>query len=159
MRWFRRELDDFGPFDWDGLKPLFPRPVPEPWRDCPADLFLVPLTFVQVFADRKKLNEIVRTESEYITGLAEAINEQGLLVPPLMVFDSAGKVRYHDGYHRLAAIEILGYFNAIPVRLEHSPSVRGHGRPVSEEMPSLFQLFAVNADSTNRSSTKMTLQP
>lgn len=159
MKWFRRELDDFGPFDWDDSKPLFPRVAPEPWRTFPGPKFLIPLDLVLTFADRNRLANILRTEQEYVFGLADSIDMEGLTTPPTMVYDDAGKIRYHDGYHRLAATLALKYFDSLPVCLVKSPYVRGYGRLVSEEVPMIFQLFAVNADSTSRSSKKMVLRP
>lgn len=158
-RWFRRDPEDFSVKDWDGLVPLCPKPTPEPWRDCGEPVYLVPITFLKTFVEKVHIDDILRLERSYIANLCDSIAEEGLRVPPLMYYDHAGHIRYHDGHHRYAAVQELGYFTHMPVRLHESPGIKGYCRGVAEEVPALFQLFAVSADPTVRSSKLMTLQP
>lgn len=145
MKWFRRSLDDFEGFDRDeNGQPLFPHAIPEPWRDTIVPTYLLPITFIDLFIDHSRVHNIERTEHDYVSQLAEAIDMEGLKVPPSMRYDHAGLVRYHDGYHRYAAIKSLGYFHSIPVTLKESPRVRGHGRLVSEEVIGLFEACSNN---------------
>lgn len=160
MRWFRRSLDDFGPFDWsEDLQPLFPTSPPEPWRDFHEQVYLLPLELVDTFIDRRQLETVKRVDHPHVASLASQIEAEGLFVPPEVVYDATGKVRYHDGYHRYAAIESLGYFHSIPVRLRESPAVRGYGRQFTDHGFTVLKLFAVNADSHTRSSGRIDLTP
>lgn len=159
MNWFRRSPDDFGPFDWADGEPLFPTPHPEPWRDSPEDIYLLPVGFVETIIDRRQLERTKRLDHEQVASLAASINENGLYNVPTVMFDREGKVRYHDGYHRYAAMESLGYFTAVPVRLKESRQVKGYGRGLSQEVESVLKLFAVQADTKLRSTDRSTLQP
>lgn len=158
--WFRRRLDDFGPFDWsEDMQPLFRTAHPEPWRRTHSEVYLVPMDLIDTFIDRRQLQETIRRDSDQIASLAAQIDTQGLFVPPLVKFDATGKIRYHDGYHRYGAIESLGYFHSIPVTLEESPAVKGYGRQLTDHGLTVLKLFAVKADDRTRSSSKVTLQP
>lgn len=156
--WFRRSLDDFGPFDWsDDLEPLFPTTHPEPWRATSEEVFLLPLAFVDSFIDHRDLNQKKRLDHDGIAQLAASIDEHGLFKPGQIIFDANGKLRYHDGYHRYAAVESLGYFDSIPVTVKESQTVRGYGRPINENTLTVLKLFTVTAD--RKSTTRRALKP
>lgn len=140
--WFRRDLNDFSSNKWV-LDGGFYRPVicvPEPWRAADYD-FVVPVEFALIFADRHRMVSIERDEQEYIASLVDSISSNGLMEPPVMVYDHFGKLRYHDGYHRLIALSHVDSIKRIPVKLRESPRVRGYGRLVGEEIISIFEVF------------------
>jgi hypothetical protein len=156
--WFRRDLDDFGPFDWsDDMRPLFPTAHPEPWRATNDEVFLLPLAFVDTFIDRNDLENKKKRDHSQIASLAASIDEDGLFKPAQIIFDVDGKIRYHDGYHRYAAIESLGYFDSVPVTLKEATRVKGYGRPLTENTLTVLKLFTVTADV--KSTTKRALKP
>lgn len=160
MRWFRRSLDDFGPFDWsEDIKPLFPTRHPEPWRSFNDDLYLLPVDLIETFIDRRQLEKVKRLDHSHIASLAAQIDAEGLFVPPLVCYDATGKIRYHDGYHRYAAMESLGYFHHVPVRLKESVAVRGYGRQMTEHGLLILKLFATNVDRHASSTDKVDLRP
>jgi hypothetical protein len=145
MRWFRRSLDDFGPFEWVSesgvLRPLFPI-RPEPWRLSSSHLaYNVPLDFIRLFINPHELSEVHRKDAAYVAQLVEEIDKFGLREPAAMKYDANGKLRFHDGHHRFAALEILGYFQSMPVTLQESPLIKGYGRVVGSDIVSLLQLL------------------
>ena len=87
MRWFRRSLDEFEGLDWvvdEGfMSPSFPRVRPEPWRYTDY-AFVVPVSFIEVFADLNYINDIERLENDYVASLVESIDCDGLREPPTM---------------------------------------------------------------------------
>jgi hypothetical protein len=145
MRWFRRELDDFD-VDWEftdrWFRPVMrPDPFPTPWRSHPdaANCIVLPRSICYFFADEKKIRDIERGEHHKISELRDSIAEEGLKVPLKMTFDSLGKVRYHDGYHRLAAMRVLDEPAMVPVLLTLSDNrVKAYGRPPEQYMRLLF---------------------
>lgn len=140
MGWFRRELDSFD-VDWerrgDKFVPVFPYVHPTPWRDhYLADSFLVvPKSLALQFADRSYMSRLWRQEPDRLAELAAQIAEDGLREPLTMYYDEAGKLRYHDGYHRLCVMENMDFIRVLPVLLKRSDRVKGYGRNVGPEIP------------------------
>lgn len=147
MNWFRRDLDDFSEKDWEFTESSLFRPIlsvgfPEPWRrHCDRHrIYLFPLDFCKIFADKRQLNNISRKEEDYICSLRESIQREGLFNPAVMKYDNNGKLRYHDGYHRLAAVLEIDGFDFMPVKIEQSPRVKGYGRVLSEELLTILDV-------------------
>lgn len=140
--WFRRSLDDFEEKKWDMKNGFFSPKIPtrrfDPWTLKSDPIYLVPVEFAYLFADKGKIANIERTEEPYIAELIESISTEGLREPALMKFDEFGKLRYHDGYHRLTAIRRIDGFTDIPVRIKQSPRIVGYGRSFAEEVYNVF---------------------
>lgn len=110
----------------------------EPWMDHHRidEIYYVPIEFCRLFADRTRLDLLSRTEAEWICEIGTSIAEDGLREPAVMAFDENGKLRYHDGYHRM----LTGELESIPVLLEEArPNVRGYGRPIGSIMREMFE--------------------
>lgn len=147
MKWFRRNRDDFD-VEWDlhGTRyaPRFPEepvPFPEPWREHPSapDCILLPRALVYRFADERKIRDIERTEVSKTADLRASIASEGLKVPLTMTFDSMGKVRYHDGYHRMTAMRPLDEPQMVPVLLKMAEGrVKAFGLQPEQYMRALF---------------------
>jgi len=145
MKWFRRNLDDFGDKEWVFSNNTYlPRiKVPEPWRDHPKadELYLVPVSFVKIFLENAHVVQIRHQAATKVAELRDSIRLEGLQQPCTMVYDATGKLRYHDGHHRLTAILEIPEITHIPVFLKETKKVKGYGRPISEEVVALFQFL------------------
>lgn len=145
MRWYRRDLDDFTAYDWEFVDghwlPVFPTQFPQPWREhhLAEECLEVPREVCYYFADDRKMRDIERTEPEKTSMLRESIASEGLKVPLQMVWDDHGKIRYHDGYHRLTAMRILRYPTVLPVVFTQSTGrIKAHGRQPEHYISFLF---------------------
>lgn len=147
MKWFRRKPDEFD-VDWDlhGTRyspnfPAQPVPFPEPWRDYPgsANCLLLPRSVCLFFADEKKIQDIERQEPEKVHDLRTSIAVEGLKVPLIMTWDDHGKIRYHDGYHRMTAMRVLDDPQVVPVWFRRSEGrVKAYGRQPEDYIEILF---------------------
>ena len=141
--WFRRRLDNFD-VDWvvedTFCKPLLPSHFPEPWTDHQwvDDCIVLPRDVCLFFADHRKMRNIERQEPGKINELRDSISTIGLTTPIIMTWDDTGKIRYHDGYHRLTAMRVLDNPLRIPVLLRHSDRVKGVGQQPEQYVPFLF---------------------
>ena len=121
--------------------PVLPRP--EPWRKSymaeVEKTYLVPVEFAYRFADKDQIaNNRIRVP-EKIAELKASIAVEGLKLPGIMVLDENGKLRYHDGYHRLTAILELEDFDLIPVVFRRSTGkIKAFGRPMVGEAEIIF---------------------
>ena len=119
----------------------------EPWRDHPdADLvLLLPMEIVNLIADNAELYAARVKNSERIDMLRHSIRENGLEVPPLILFDESGNIRYKDGYHRLASLQDLGTFSEVPVVLKQvSGTIRGGSVKTVDHLATLFAYIAAS---------------
>ena len=143
MNWFRRDKEDFN-VDWELLdghyKPKVPQPFPTPWRLHPKaeECLLLPRSVCFYFADQQKMRNIERLEPEKVSELRESISKEGLKVPLKMTWDAHGKIRYHDGYHRMTAMRVLDEPQHVPVLLSRSDRVKGYGRQPEHYIELLF---------------------
>lgn len=146
--WFRRNLDEFD-VDWtfsEGFfSPVILRDL-QPWRNHPlaSECHVIPKELALLVADQDYMAKILRSDWEdaKMSSLRESILNEGLREPLTMVYDSGGKLRYHDGYHRLCILQEIGHVKSIPVFLQYSPRVKGYGRPIGVFVPEIFQLFS-----------------
>ena len=150
---FRRDLNDFSTKQWvfsenKIYEPVLFKGFPEPWRrqTLYSRIYLFPVQFCELFAEKAKIQNIRRKEYNYIVELIESISKDGLFNPCIMKYDNNGKLRYHDGYHRLTAILDIEGFNYIPIILESSPKIKGYGRLVNEEMFSMLNFIDKDFD-------------
>lgn len=112
-------------------------PRPEPWREHQLTvhntIYLLPLEFCETFADQQEVHKDRKMVPDKIAWLRESIDEIGLQRPCILVLDATGKLRYHDGYHRMTAIQQIPDFTHIPCILQHSTGrIRGYGRPMHQ---------------------------
>lgn len=140
MRSLRRySADDFAFVRFND--PIDVTPLEE-WRNHPmADkMFLLPISFIKLFADPGRISLLKRTEHElaWMDEIRASIAADGLLHPCTMVFDLNGKVRLKDGYHRLIVSEDFDWLTEFPVILKQVDKVSGYGRPFNELVGAVF---------------------
>ncbi len=113
----------------------------EPWMYRQEEIFWVPVSFCKLFADPKRITLLERTEPDYLNEIQASVMDEGMHEPATMVLDESGKMRYHDGYHRMIVSERIGR-ESIPVVLKIVERVNGYGRQVSS---TLFKVLFSNA--------------
>ena len=123
---------------------------PEPWRHHELAalnrVYLLPLEFCETFADDQQVHNNRKIVPEKIRWLRESIDELGLQRPCIMVLDATGKLRYHDGYHRLTAIQQIPGFTHVPCILQHSTGrIRGYGRPMHQVVEIILEMVSADA--------------
>jgi hypothetical protein len=153
--------DDLGCLDCKEPRPYHLQPytyrydpkfvgLPQPWRNHPeaANVYELPFDFLLTFADRTYLNTIQKTDKVRLEELKESMLTEGLKVPVVLVVDSVGKFRYHDGYHRLAVVQHnLGDFPKVPCLLQHSSGiVKAFGRPLQSELETILKFVEKKAE-------------
>ena len=132
-------------FKYDPELPDPPRP--QPWREHflarSERTYLLPVSFVVQFADKDQIaNNRVRVPDKVLE-LKESIDREGLKQPAIMTLDSYGKLRYHDGYHRLTAILELEDFTHIPIVFRRGTGrTKAFGRQMSAEAEVILELIA-----------------
>lgn len=85
------------------------------------------MELLQSLADPLEVAE-AKTHRYRVDPLVEAIAAEGQKVPAVIVLDQRGRVRYHDGYHRLVAATELG-IETMGVQFTESQVIRGFSRP------------------------------
>lgn len=129
-----------------------------PWMNHPRvdEMFYVPMDFCRLFADQTRLDLLARTEAEWICEIGTSIVEDGLREPAVMAFDETGKLRYHDGYHRM----LTGELECIPVILQEArPNVRGYGRPIGSIMREMFEALFGDVPTAVKKSKARSFRP
>jgi hypothetical protein len=125
-------------------------PLPAPWKDhqFAKSVYLLPLDFCMTFVDNSYLLKVERDDTLRIAELAESMLVEGIKTPIILVIDGQGKLRYHDGYHRLSVILAnREHFPYIPCLLNHSTgTVRAYGRTVQSEIDTILKFVAQPAD-------------
>ena len=109
--------------------------------DREEEIFWVPVAFCKLYADPKRITLLERTEPEYLSEIQRSVMDDGIHEPATMVVDESGKMRYHDGYHRLIVSERIGR-ESIPVVVKTSERIKGYGKIIG---PSLFKVLFSNA--------------
>lgn len=109
--------------------------------DREEEIFWVPLDFCKLYADPKRITLLERTEPEYLAEIQRSVMEDGIREPATMVLDESGKMRYHDGYHRMIVLERIGR-KSIPVVLKTSERIKGYGKTID---PTLFKVLFSDA--------------
>ena len=127
--------------------PEFPEIPKEPWRDHKMAkterVYVVPVDFVYRFADPDQIANNRKRVPEKIAELRTSIAEEGLKQPAIMTLDSYGKLRYHDGYHRLTAILEIEGFDKIPVVFRRGTGrTKAFGRQMAAEAEVILELIA-----------------
>lgn len=112
--------------------------VLEPWRGVYPNARAVPVSVLREFADPQILNLHQTRDNDYINEIKDSIQREGLLHPMLLVMDDDGKVRLHDGYHRLAAAQRLG-LDHFPTIFQRVQRIKGYGVRINERMEAIFQ--------------------
>lgn len=130
---------------------LPPKPRAEPWRyhsiTLSNKIYLLPVAFCETFADLKEVDHNRKMEANKIEWLRESIDEEGLKRPCILVIDATGKLRYHDGYHRLAAVQQVKDFSHIPCILQTSTGrIRGYGRPLHQEVEIILEMLSADTE-------------
>lgn len=133
----KRSLKRYGP-DFDYV--VFDDPIDvtpkEPWREHRlADrVILVPCGVLRLFADPARISLLLHQEHEKVRldQVGASIAATGLTDPCTVFYDDYGKVRFHDGYHRLIVSDRIDWLNVLPTVLEHSDRITGYGRPIEE---------------------------
>lgn len=139
------------PYTYKYTLELPPPGRPEPWRQHPhaveGRVRLLPVEFCAKFADPNQIaNNRVRVP-EKIEELRRSIAKDGLRVPALMRLDQYGKLRYHDGYHRLTAIQQIPDFVNLPVVIDrvNDNRIKGYGRPLQEEFDFILDFLVADS--------------
>lgn len=101
----------------------------QPWWGCeflefenPSDpsppkrggVYFIPTKIAMKYADPVYHSKVMNEDNN---ALEVQIRYHGIKTPVTFVYDRAGRLRYHDGYHRLCAAQRLGV-KTIPARLE-----------------------------------------
>lgn len=133
-----REKHAFKPIDntYTYQYTLGPLPLPQPWRQTHPDAYLLPLPFITNFAEYGRIQLLRARERDYLNDLAADIYVNGISTPLEFVFDSSGKLRLQEGYHRLSiALESPESFPRLPVTVRRvSSTIRSYGRSVAEDL-------------------------
>jgi len=137
------------PYTYTYAPTFDPKPRPEPWRKHELAkrqaIYLLPVSFCELLADDQQVHNNRKKTPNKIAWLRESISEEGLKRPCILVLDSVGNLRYHDGYHRLTAIQQIEDFTHIPCILQHSTGrIRSYGRPLHQITEIILEL--VSAD-------------
>jgi hypothetical protein len=124
-------------------------PRPQPWRNHDLasrnTIYLLPIEFCEMFADDQQIHSNRKMVPEKIEWLRDSIDKEGLKRPCILVVDATGKLRYHDGYHRLTAIQQIPDFTHVPCILQHSTGrIRGYGRPLHQVMEVILKMVSVD---------------
>lgn len=119
----------------------FPDPLPEPWRQHPlaGDCWRVPVAFVLKFTDPVELSNKASRDAQHVADLYLDIQQNGITTPLEMWIDQRGKIRLHEGHHRMAAIVRLGDIQLVPVLIKRSSgTMRGYGRTAHDEIETIL---------------------
>jgi ParB-like nuclease domain len=153
MKWFRRSPDEWD-VDWlvkDGkIIPSIPNVRPEPWRENFPEATLVPIDFVSYFVNETEINEKDRFERWKCDEVKASLTDDGFHQPMVMYWDDEGRVRFHDGHHRLVAARELGW-KTVPVELRHAGEgviLRGYSRELKNHVVDIFASVSVNEEVT-----------
>lgn len=142
----RRHQDTFVPYHSQPYTYLYDpitNPLPQQWRNRgdAGEIFLLPVGFIVRFADKGYLQRIQQRDQGKIGVLRDSMVVEGQIVPMGMNLDPSGKLRFHDGYHRLCvALERPDLFPLVPVLLDRGTgAIRGYGRNLYEETEFIFE--------------------
>lgn len=117
--------------------------VPQPWRRRPDadEIYFLPLDFVMMFTDRGRMSHIRHREAAYIAELSQSMLTEGILTPLEMNLDREGKIRLHEGHHRIiVANNLQHYFPRVPVKLKRVDGVlRQYGKQLTEAIDDIFR--------------------
>lgn len=115
-------------------------PEPKETTENPGQ-YLLPMELVLAFIDKGYHRDRERHDPQRLELLEQSIREEGLHEPILLLLDPDGKIRIHDGNHRLIVLQRLGH-SKVPVNLEVKPKpVKGYGRKLSDNSELVFQMF------------------
>lgn len=87
------------------------------------DVIWLPIELVRSWADSKILLETLRADRAGLEKLASRIRHEGIKVPGEIRIGK-DRVRLHDGYHRLIALDWLGH-TRYPARIVQSNITNG----------------------------------